>query len=504
MIRPFKSLRAQLIFLIVAALAVAQAISLWLFVDERGLAVRAALAFEAAGRAANVARLLEEAPADLQASILRAANSPLVRFELSDQPSVTEPEHHHAAPVEARVRTLLGDSFSRDIRVRLDEIDPPLVPLPRMSPEMAQMHWDMMQGEMAGVEMTLSIALAGGQWLNVETRFERPPLQWPLLTTFTFAITASIMLVTVAWFLVSRLTGPLRRLAVAAERLGRGEDAVPLPLVGPAEVEDLTRTFNLMQDRLTKHVADRTRVLAAVGHDLRSPLTALRVRAELVDDDETRESLVETIEEMRTMAEATLTFAEDLAGPESVRLVDVGALLRELANDLPEGIRIAGGPDVHARLRPISFRRAVRNIAENALRYGGVAEISWRTEGDNLRIEVRDDGPGIPSDKLEQVFEPFFRLEGSRSRETGGHGLGLSIARSIVRAHGGDIFLENRTDGGLVAALVVPLEGAPSSETPLMTGGENGVAQVDSGDGPPHAGAGGVGRRSTRKLAGGL
>ena len=499
--RPFRSLRAQLVILIVAALVVAQAISLWLFVDERSLAIRAALGFEAAGRAANVARLLEEAPPDLQASILRAANSPLVRFELSDAPSVTEPDHHHAAPVEARVRALLGDSYSRDIRVQLDDIETPVLPLPNLSPEMAEMHRSMMRGEMAALEMTLSIALAGGQWLNVGTRFERPPLQWPLFSTFTFALTAALILVTVCWFLVTRLTGPLRKLAGAAERLGRGEDAVPLPLVGPAEVEDLTRAFNLMQERLTRYVADRTRVLAAVGHDLRSPLTALRVRAEMVDDDETRESLIESIEEMQTMAEATLSFAEDLTGTEEPREVDVGTFLHDLASDMPDQPKILGGPVVHARLRPVSFRRAVRNVAENALRYGGDADIVWRAEGDTLVIEIRDQGPGIPSDKLEQVFDPFFRLEGSRSLETGGHGLGLSIARSIVRAHGGEIHLANRRNGGLVATMVVPLAGRRSHKTSSAKE-EWKNAEIDSDNGDVRHASDGSGGRSSGGLAG--
>lgn len=499
MTRPFRGLRTQLVFLIVAALVVAQAISLWLFVDERSLAIRAALGFEAAGRAANVARLLEEAPPDLRASILRAANSPLVRFDLSDTPSVTEPDHHHAAPVEARVRALLGDSYSRDIRVQLDDIETPVLPLPNLSPTMAEMHRSMMRSDIAAVELTLSIALSGGQWLNVGTRFERPPLQWPLFSTLTFALTAALILVTVCWFLVTRLTGPLRKLSGAAERLGRGEDAVPLPLVGPAEVEDLTRAFNLMQERLTRFVADRTRVLAAVGHDLRSPLTALRVRAEMVDDDETRESLIESIEEMQAMAEATLSFAEDLTGTEEPKTVDVETFLRNLASDMPHPPEIEGGPKLEARLRPVSFRRAVRNLAENALRYGGSAQIAWRTEDDTLVIEICDKGPGIPPDKLERVFDPFFRLEDSRSLETGGHGLGLSIARSIVRAHGGEIHLANQQECGLSAVITIPLASsvseANSERERKKKNGEN------TSDGPRVGGnAAGVSGRSTTKL----
>lgn len=500
MTRPLRSLRAQLIVLIIGALVVAQAISLWLFVDERSLAIRAALGFEAAGRAANVARLLEEAPPDLRASILRAADSPLVRFELSEAPAVSETDHHHAMPIEARVRALLGDRASRDIRVQIRDVETPVLPLPHLSRQMADMHRSMMGGAMAAVEMTLSIALAGGEWLNVATRFQRPPLQWPFFSTVSFALTAALILVTACWFLVTRLIGPLRRLAGAAERLGRGEDAVPLPVVGPAEVEDLTRAFNQMQDRLTRFVADRTRVLAAVGHDLRSPLTALRVRVEMVDDEETRESLIESIEEMQTMAEATLRFAEDLTGTEEPRTVDIGAFLQDLATDMAEPFELRGGPSMTARVRPVSFRRAVRNVAENANRYGGGAQIGWRSEGDSLVIEIVDRGPGIPSDKLGEVFDPFFRLEGSRSLETGGHGLGLSIARSIVRAHGGEIYLANRPEGGLAATLVVPLAGAPPGHSSAK---ERERKDVEIGPGSTSDRHGPAGRRggSTGRLA---
>ena len=193
--RPFDNLRGQLVLLIVAALAVAQTISLLLFVDERGLAVRAALGFEAAGRAANVALLLEEAPEFLQQAILRAANSPLVRFDLSDIPAVDHESHADGGAVEARVRGLLGGANDREIRVELHEVEQGIPPMPHLTPEMAKMHLAMMRGELSAIEMQLSIALADGHWLNVGTRFERPPLQWPWASIVSFGITAAIILV---------------------------------------------------------------------------------------------------------------------------------------------------------------------------------------------------------------------------------------------------------------------------------------------------------------------
>ncbi len=462
------SLRAQLVILILAALVIAQTVSLWLFADERSLAIRAAVGFEAAGRAANVVRLLEEAPPKLEAAIVRAANSPLVRFDLAPDPSVTVPDHNHADYIEKRVRALLGDNLSRDIRVNLRKVAIPVRPMPGMSPQMTAMHSEMMRDRMQAVEMTLSIALAGGQWLNVATRFERPPLQWPLVSFLTFGLTAALILVAVFWFVMTRVTGPLRHLSRAAERLGRGDAVEMLPASGPDEVRNLTRAFNRMQERLTRFVADRTRILAAVGHDLRSPLTAMRVDAELVEDDETRESLIASIDEMQMMAEATLNFAEGLAGREPSETVDLDDWLRALADDMATPFTLNGGPPLRVRLRPLAMRRAIRNVAENAIRYGGGATLGWRRAGDDLVIEVTDDGPGIPEEELEEVFAPFYRVETSRSLETGGHGLGLAIARAIVRGHGGDIRLENRSEGGLLAVITIPLaqEMTTEDETP--------------------------------------
>ncbi len=448
-------LRTQIALLVLAVLFVAQALSLWLFVDERSLAVQAAIGAEAAGRAANVAQLIEGAPSDLHDQIIRAATSPLVRFELSDLPTVTHEHYDEGGAVEARVRALLGDSYSRDIRVEVHEIEQGLLPLPNLSPEMAEMHAEMMQGSLAAIEMELSIALAGGKWLNVGTRFERPPIQWALASNLSFAITASLLLVVSFWFLLTRLTGPLNNLAAASDRLGRGAGEGPLPIVGPKEVRDLTHAFNTMQDRLTRFVSDRTQMLAALAHDLRSPLTALRVRAEMVEDDDTRASLIASSEEMQQMVEATLDFAKGVGQHEEVHRTDLRDLMAQIV--VPE-LSLLSDQALFVPVKPGAMRRALRNLTENAIRYGKEARVSWQTEGADAEILVDDRGPGIPESELESVFGPYVRLETSRSLDTGGHGLGLSIARSIILEHGGSIALSNLPGGGLRAQVRLPLE----------------------------------------------
>jgi signal transduction histidine kinase len=200
-------------------------------------------------------------------------------------------------------------------------------------------------------------------------------------------------------------------------------------------------------------------MLAAISHDLRTPLTSLRLRAEFVQDHDLQEKMLKTIEEIQTMTEAALSYAREDAAVEATRTVDLSALVGSLCDDLAElgqNVTVSEGPKVLYRCRPDSLRRAIRNLVENAVRYGERATVSVVRNADSLDIVVEDTGPGIPPADMEQVFAPFFRLEQSRNRETGGVGLGLSIARAIARHHGGDILLENRTEG-LRAVIRLPL-----------------------------------------------
>jgi len=450
-------LRSQIALLVLSVLVTAQAISLWLFVDERSLAIQAAIGTEAAGRAANVSRLIEKAPDTLHEQIIQAASSPLVRFELSSEPEVRNGQHHYGGAVEARIRALLDDSYSREIRVEVHDIEQSVLPVPNLSPEMAQMHAQMMQGTLSAVEMEISIAIAGGQWLNVGTRFERPPLQWSGTSLASFALTATLLLIAIFWFVLTRLTGPLDALTAAADRLGRGAADAPLRETGPREVRALTVSFNTMQERLTRFVADRTQMLAALAHDLRSPLTALRVQAELVDDEETRSAIATSVDEMTDMVEATLAYAKGVAAGEETVMTDLGKLVQRSIGSEP--VEVISSESVALPMKPKAMIRAIRNLTHNAQRYGVNARVGWRKTDDGAEFWVDDDGPGIPEDAIEKVFAPYFRLETSRSQETGGHGLGLSIARSIALAHGGKLELFNRPEGGLKALMHLPSDG---------------------------------------------
>jgi len=457
-------LKTQIVLLVIAVLVLAQVFSLRLFVDERAMAVEAAIANEAAGRAANVAKLLEAAPSDLRDDIVRAANSPLVSFELGDRPRVLHGNHDAIGEVESRIRALLNDGYSRDIRVEVHEAERGLLPVPNLSPELAEMHANMMRGTLATVEMEVSIAISGGEWLNVGTRFERPPVQWSAPAVAGLGLTAALLLIVGFWVLLSRVTGPLNTLAAAAERLGRGDADSRLPKSGPREVRDLTRAFEMMQSRLSRFVGDRTQMLAALAHDLRSPLTSARVQAEMVDDDEARNSLVASLTEMEDMVEATLAYAKGVGRKENVVETDIAEYLEDLRDHMRGSFDLVGGPSLILPLKQGAMRRALKNLVENAISYGRNPRVSWRASGEHAIIDIEDHGPGIPDGEHENVFAPYRRLETSRSLETGGHGLGLSIARSIVLEHGGTISLANRPEGGLRATVSLPRQSTDSGE----------------------------------------
>lgn len=457
------SLRAQLVLLVGAAFFAGQVLSFVLFTDERSSAIQAALGAEAASRAANVALLIERAPSELHQQIVDAASSPLVKFEIDTAAKVVEGTHHDDAAVEARIRALLGDNFSRAIRVEVHEIDGTVLPVPNLSPEMAELHADMMRGTLAAVELEISIALSGGAWLNVETRFERPPWQPSSSSLISLLLSVGFGALAVFWFVIVRLTRPLMALKLATEALGRGGDVSALAPSGPPEVKALIKAFNLMQERLRRFVSDRTLMLAALAHDLRSPLTSMRVQSEMVEDPETRASLSRSLEEMSEMIDATLTYARGVGVNEETQKIALADLLTRAG--LPSSAR-AGKVTVSVRLA--SLIRALRNLGENAQRYGGNLAVSWSVTGDDLNILVKDSGPGIPEDQIKNVIEPFVRLEKSRSRQTGGNGLGLSIANSIILAHGGTLTLSNRSVGGLCASVFLPDAVVASKHLPSL------------------------------------
>ena len=455
---PLQSLGGQLLVLLIVAVLVTQGLAVLLFSDQRLRAVRAVVGLDAASRAANVALQLEQSPLSRQDSILRSADSPLLKCSVGDTPIASSVNASNDSLV-AHIQRILGNDGKREVRAVLNPIAMNANGMmTSMSDTMLPMHEAMRQMHIEPVRLDLSIQLDDGRWLNVATMFHRPQVPWSPITVFSI-LSMACAIALIMLIVIRQIVKPMAALAQGAERIGRGMETEPLPLSGPREVRDTVEAFNRMQARLTRFLNDRTRLLAALGHDLRSPLTAMRIRLELLEDSEDARRLMALVEDMHQMVEATLAFARGALHSEPVVEVNLIDMLHELAEDyrLNEATVSLTAPDsVTVRVRPVSLRRALRNLIDNAIRYGDSADILLENKKQEIKIIIADRGPGIPKAQMETIFEPFVRLENSRSRDTGGIGLGLAIARTVVQAHGGEIALSNRPGGGLSVCVHLP------------------------------------------------
>jgi signal transduction histidine kinase len=270
---------------------------------------------------------------------------------------------------------------------------------------------------------------------------------------------AAIAVTPVAWWFARQLAAPIAAFARAAERLGRDPDAPPLDVRGSSEVGAAVAAFNLMQERLRRYVTNRTTMVAAIAHDLRTPLTRLRFRIEAAPE-ELRAKLAADIDEMDEMISGTLAFVQDATRPVERTKLEVSSLVETVMDEAAEtGANAAVERAERAVVDgdPIALKRLVTNLVDNALKFGSSARGRVFAEAGMAVLEVDDDGPGVPEGEIERAFEPFQRLEGSRSRETGGAGLGLAVVRAIARGHGGEVTLQNRAEGGLRARVTLPL-----------------------------------------------
>ena len=306
--------------------------------------------------------------------------------------------------------------------------------------------------------LRVAVQLQDDSWLNLEAPFvEAPGLFSPRsMLLLSLAALATVLL---SFWAVRRLTGPLVTLAAAADRLGVNVNAPPLPESGARELRQAAHAFNLMQARLQKFVQDRVQMTAAISHDLRTPITRLRLRAEWIEDDVERRKTLADLDEMEAMIDSTLAFAREESSSEPLINVDLVSLVEDICAERP-GVCFEAAPIATPRLvclcRPLAVRRCLGNLIDNAIKYGCRASVRLDSSASNITVTIDDDGPGIPEAEQDRMFLPYERLDGSRNSETGGVGLGLSIARTIARAHGGDVTLANRSGGGLRVVLQLP------------------------------------------------
>jgi signal transduction histidine kinase len=329
------------------------------------------------------------------------------------------------------------------------------------APPMAAAHYF----SQPGLSFLAQVPLRDGTLATFDSRLPAQTANWPYRLLLSLAVLLAAV-VAVSLLAVRWVTRPLKTLADTAEELGKNIHRPALEERGPLEVVRAARALNTMQARLIGTISERTRVLAAMSHDLKTPITRLRLRAELLEDAGLRAKITTDLDEMQSMVGSALDFLRGVASGEPVKPVDVMALLESLQADMQEvggEVGIEGAPLKPFPGKPQALKRCLSNLLDNAVKYGKRARVVVRDSNAQLEIRILDEGPGIPTPEIGKVFEPFYRVESSRSRETGGTGLGLSIAKGIAEDHGGRMELRNRAEGGLEARLVLPRSAMPSS-----------------------------------------
>lgn len=319
---------------------------------------------------------------------------------------------------------------------------------------------------------TAAVRQADGSWKQMANRRDDALSRWQRATLIWFGVSALVLL-PLAWLLSSRLVLPLRAITRAAERIGRREQVEPLLPRGPDEARQAAMALNDMQDRLGRYVAERTSMAGAIAHDLRTPLSRLSFHLADAPEPMATRAMAE-VAEMEAMIRATLDFVHDEGRAPERERIDLSLLLESLADDrrdLGQDVDFAGQPGMVVAGDQVALRRAFDNLVNNALAYGGQARLRIAAAGDACRVTVADDGPGLPPQELERVMEPYYRAESSRSRATGGIGLGLAIVRAVIENHGGGVRLTNGEKGGLEAVVLLPLTGARTTGMTALFGG---------------------------------
>lgn len=439
-----RSLVGQMAVLIGIALLLAQLASFAFVLLQRQQFTRAQIDTPAITRFTSTAADFAQAAPEFKTLVLGDASRRGAHYQLSGQTSV-DASLHRRDDTEDRLRQSLQSAAVpvRDVRAAID---------PRALPQRPGGR------HRGGQAMLLSAQLGSGQWLNGRLAVPAPP---PLLTPELGLATLLLYLfvLSAAVLIAQRLARPLGHLTRAAEAFRGRNEPVAVEPSGPSDLRDAILAFNAMNRRMVELLEEKDRTLGAIAHDLRTPLASLRIRAESVEPEEERERIIATIEEMAGTIEDILTLARVGRSRERFDQLDVTALASGTAEEYRElGSPVtfaADGPHI-VRGQANLLRRALRNLIDNALKYAGSAEIEVEGTAERVSLAVLDRGPGLPPEELKQIAGAFYRAEPSRNRETGGAGLGLSIAQAVVDAHGGTLTFANREGGGFAAVMTLP------------------------------------------------
>ena len=442
------TLTARTLAVLIIGLALSHIISVAMYATDRSNILLSVDGGHIADRITTIDRLIRRSPIKDQQRLVNLANEDHFKVSLTDKSIISKAkiDNKYSDSVQDNLISHFGNNSNLQLRLHVDETSPVKI-------------------------LKVSVLQPDQRWLNFVVPLQSSNQFW----SFRFIFSMLVMLISVVIFsaiVVNQVTKPLAEFAHAAQRLGVDVNAPPLPEHGPREIRRVAQAFNQMQNRIRRFVKDRTQMIAAISHDLGTPIARMRLRAEFVEDDEQQKKMISDLDEMEKMVSSALSFARDDVIREPLKTVDFRTLIQRVCDDLGDtGFNIY--LDVNNEVMPYDchpavLRRAFANLIENAARYGQVAHVSAIRKEKSIEILIDDEGPGIPLDQQEDVFKPFYRLETSRNRETGGTGLGMTVARTIIRAHGGDIVLSNRQEHGLRVKIHLPVVSAMN--TNIKTG----------------------------------
>lgn len=400
-------------------------------------------------RAEQLIMATEIVPASARPVYLSVANRPGLRLEVA-------PQQQAAAAAPSEFAAMLAARLGRGYRIESSALRPAACEIPHHQPAL----YGLLKLEWRGSCESINVRLRDGEQLRLSVLPPRAGSASPPRTDYRGTIALFLVSIGFLAYLVARMTTrPLEQLAQAAKDLGHDINHPPLELTGASEIRQASAAFNAMQARIRQYIFQRTQMLAAITHDLQTPLTRMRLRLEKVADGELQERLIGDLSAMQAMVREGLDLARSMDATETMQLLDLDSLLDSVcadAADARQQVTLAGRANMALLGRPLDLRRCLVNLIDNAVKYGREACVTVDRIGGAARIRVRDRGPGIAAAELSRVFEPFYRVETSRSRESGGTGLGLTIARNIAEHHGGSVALANHPDGGLEVTLMLP------------------------------------------------
>ena len=467
MIRRFipSSLIGKISLIMLAGLLFELIIALQIFSSDREQMLNLSTTNNTLGRISALVNVLERTPQALHHDIIEAAQGSGLMLDLDNTAVINQNQRQD---LSKKIQRDLAGNSTYHINIKsISSGHHHRSNSDKMSMNhMSTKHMSRMKSTQYKTQLMGSVQLGNRYWLNFSSAIDKQSLRWSWLTILAL-ISVAVFTVSAMFLVVKRALNPIKDLAMAAQKMGQERDFTPLKVTGPDEILPTINAFNNMQTNLSQFVDDRTKMLAAISHDLRTPITSMRLRLEFIEHNDDQKHLLATLANMEAMITATLNFARDDAQQEPSQTIELTSLLQTISDDYQDQghqIILSTSQKVVSRLSPIAFRRVMENLINNSFYYGSkediaVVELTCYQKDTEVVIQVLDNGAGIEEDELERVFKPFVRLGAERDTSSSSVGLGLSISRSIIQGHGGTLKLRNRKEGGLCAEIRLPIMG---------------------------------------------